>query len=78
MGSLAGGFMYEWFGGAATFRIFSSLSAFTAMAYLLLHVTYLKNAMPQTKVSSDKVRSPNVLWKSPEEAAKNTHVENEA
>ena len=64
MGSLVGGFLYKKIGGAATLRIFSILAAISSVMYLILHVAYLKHVMPQTKPP----KSPDVEWKSPEEA----------
>lgn len=78
MGSLIGGVLYKNLGGAITLRIYSFVAALTAVSYLILHATYLRHVMPQTKKSSDSPRSTNVEWKSPEEAARECQTDDDS
>ena len=48
IGSLIGGILYKEFGGALTMRIYATLAVLTSVAYLIMHLAYLKHAMPET------------------------------
>ncbi|XP_020278961.1 major facilitator superfamily domain-containing protein 6 isoform X2 [Pseudomyrmex gracilis] len=62
VGSLIGGLLYKKVGGAITLRIFSILATFSALMYLILHISYLKYKTPDTR--------NNVEWRKPEDAQK--------
>ncbi|XP_058803719.1 major facilitator superfamily domain-containing protein 6 [Phymastichus coffea] len=64
VGSLIGGILYKEYGGVLTLRMYSSLALITAIAYFIVHTTYLKHVMPETNTRK------NVEWKSPEDALK--------
>ncbi|CAG5076595.1 Similar to Mfsd6: Major facilitator superfamily domain-containing protein 6 (Mus musculus) [Cotesia congregata] len=66
LGSFIGGILYKMIGGAMTLRLFSLLSILTAISYLILYVTILKDGMPKTKNESSR---DNIKWKSPQDAA---------
>lgn len=65
MGSLVGGVLYKIIGGQMTLRLFSLLAIVTAILYLILFMTILKDGMPKTK--NDR-SNDNVQWKSPQDA----------
>ncbi|XP_053598323.1 major facilitator superfamily domain-containing protein 6 [Microplitis demolitor] len=65
VGSLVGGVLYKIIGGQMTLRLFSLLAIVTAILYLILFMTILKDGMPKTK--NDR-SNDNVQWKSPQDA----------
>lgn len=42
VGSLAGGILYQWFGGSWTFLIYSGLALFCAVSHSIIHIFFLR------------------------------------